>query len=275
MVPKQTGVALIVHYLRVLHHKRELCPCKYSKAVKKNNDKVFSRVLKTNHVNNEHFLRPAHTTKQDERDDTRDLKYIPGKRLPVKVSHKCSTAELKEETMEKHSKYDLQYFVLWEIIICCNQTLNKFFYFPGSSNVFQLDKYKHDFAKPYSQILFYLFILLHFENRQSSSGKINLSPKNLSCQGLRKKMSFYLMNSQIFTEIQRQQIFQYHLATVPQFHHLTHQPTHSIQYIKHHLGTLTKNYQELLVKILLQYSIHTNQNQQNLLIMVIALKGKI
>ena len=66
--------------------------------------------------------------------------------------------------------------------------------------MFRLDKYKHGLAKPCSQVLFYL-ILLHFENRQSSSGKINLSPKNLSYQGLRKKMSFSLMNSQIFTEI--------------------------------------------------------------------------
>ena len=61
VVLKQTGVALIVQYLRVLDHKRELCPYKYSKAVKKNNDKVVSRVPKTNHVNNEHFLRPTHT----------------------------------------------------------------------------------------------------------------------------------------------------------------------------------------------------------------------
>ena len=107
VVPKQTGVALIVPYLRVLCHKKELCPCKYSKVVKKNNVKAFSRVSKTNHVHNEHFLRPAHTTKKDERDNTRDLKYIPGQRLPVKVSHKCSTAELKKVTIEKHSKYDL------------------------------------------------------------------------------------------------------------------------------------------------------------------------
>ena len=82
-----------------------------------------------------------------------------------------------------------------------HQILKKFFYLPGSSNVFRLDKYKHDLAKPCSQVLFYLLILLHFENRQSSSGKINLSPKNLSYQGLRKKMSFYLMTSQIFTEM--------------------------------------------------------------------------
>ena len=63
VVPKQTGVALIVQYLQVLHDKSELCPWKYSEAVKKDNDKVFSRVSKTNHINNEHFLRPVHTTK--------------------------------------------------------------------------------------------------------------------------------------------------------------------------------------------------------------------
>ena len=107
VVAKQTGVALIVPYLRELCDKNELCPCKYSKVVKKNNVKAFSRVSKTNHIHNEHFLRPAHTTKKDERDNTRDLKYIPGQRLPVKVSHKCSTTELKNVTIEKHSKYDL------------------------------------------------------------------------------------------------------------------------------------------------------------------------
>ena len=42
---------------------KELCPWKYSEAVNKNNDKVFSRVSKTNHINNEHFLRPVRTTK--------------------------------------------------------------------------------------------------------------------------------------------------------------------------------------------------------------------
>ena len=43
--------------------------------------------------------------------------------------------------------------------------------------MFQLDTYKHDLAKPYSQILFYICMLLHFEKGQSSSRKINLSPK--------------------------------------------------------------------------------------------------
>ena len=51
------------------------------------------------------------------------------------------------------------------------------FYFPGSSNVFHLDKYKLDLTKLYSQILLRLCMLLHFEKGQSSSGKTNFSPK--------------------------------------------------------------------------------------------------
>ena len=54
---------------------------------------------------------------------------------------------------------------------------NKLFTVTVGSNVFQLEKYKYDLAKPYSQILFYLCILLHSGKGQSSSGRINLSPK--------------------------------------------------------------------------------------------------
>ena len=59
-----------------------------------------------------------------ERDDTGDLKYIRGKRLQVKVSDKCSAAELRKAAIDKHSKYDQ---VLSKIMYCCIQTLKKFF----------------------------------------------------------------------------------------------------------------------------------------------------
>ena len=111
-----------------------------------------------------------------ERDDTGDLKYIRGKRLPVKVSDKCSAAELKEAAIEKHGKYDQQFCAL-EYYVLLYADFKEVFYLPRSSNVFQLDKYKHDLAKPYSQILFYFNMLLHLEKGQSSPGKINISPK--------------------------------------------------------------------------------------------------
>ena len=113
-----------------------------------------------------------------ERDDTGDLKYIRGKRLLVKVSDKCNAAELKEAVIEKHSKYDQEVYAL-EYYVYLYPDFKEAFNFPESSNMFQLDKYKHDLAKPYSQIVFYLCMLLHFEKGQSSSGKINLSPKKL------------------------------------------------------------------------------------------------
>ena len=110
-----------------------------------------------------------------ERDDT-DLKYIRGKRLPVKVSDKCSAAELKEAAIEKHSKYDQEICALKDYVLLYPD-FKEVLYLPGSSNAFQLDKYKHDLAKPYLQILFYLCMLLHFEKGQPSSGKKKLSPK--------------------------------------------------------------------------------------------------
>ena len=125
-----------------------------------------------------------------ERDDT-DLKYIRGKRLPVKVSDKCSAAELKEAAIEKHSKYDQEFCALEDYVLLypdCKEV----FYLPGSSNVFQLDKYKHDLAKPYSQILCYLCMLLHFEKGQPSSGKINVSPKKPELSSTKESDDFLL-----------------------------------------------------------------------------------
>ena len=111
-----------------------------------------------------------------ERDDAGDLKYIRGKRLQVKVSDKCSAAELRKAAIEKHSKYDQEFCALEDYVLLYPD-FKEVFYLPRSLNVFQLDKYKHDLAKPYSQILFYLCMLLHFEKGQQSLGKINLSPK--------------------------------------------------------------------------------------------------
>ena len=85
-------------------------------------------------------------------------------------------AELKESAIEKHSKYDQEFCALEDYVLLYPD-FKVVFYFPGSSIVFQLDKYKHGLAKPYSQILFYLCVLLHFKQGQSLSGKINLSPQ--------------------------------------------------------------------------------------------------
>ena len=74
-----------------------------------------------------------------ERDDTEDLKYIRGIRLQVKVSDKCSVAELKEGAIEKHSKYDQEFCALEDYILLYLD-FKEVFYLPGSSNVFQLDK---------------------------------------------------------------------------------------------------------------------------------------
>ena len=126
-----------------------------------------------------------------ERDDTGDLKHIRGKRLPVKVPDKCSAAELKEAAIEKHSKYDQEFCALEDYVLLypdCKEV----FYLPGSSNVFHLDKYKHDLAKPYSQILCYLCMLLHFEKGQPSSGKINVSPKKSELSSTKESDDFLL-----------------------------------------------------------------------------------
>ena len=70
-----------------------------------------------------------------ERDDTEDLKYIRGKRPPVKVSDKCSTAEFKEAAIEKHSKYD-QGFCALEDYVLLYPDFKEVFYLPGSSHLF-------------------------------------------------------------------------------------------------------------------------------------------
>ena len=72
------------------------------------------------------------------------------------------------------------------------------FYLPGSSNVFQLDKYKHNLAKPYSQILFYLCMLLHFEQGQSSSGKKTLSPQKSELSNTKERDNFLFDKFSIF-----------------------------------------------------------------------------
>ena len=169
----------------------------------------------------------------DERDDTGDLKYIRGKSLPVKVSDKCSAAELKEAAID-------QEFCALEDYVLLYPDFKEVFYLPRSLNVFQLDKYKHDLAKPYSQILFYLCMLLHFEKGQPSSGKTNLSPKKPEFPSAKEGDVFLF--DELSNFYRNLEIFQYHLATVLLFHQVTHQPPHSIWYIKHHLGTLTKNY---------------------------------
>ena len=66
--------------------------------------------------------------------------------------------------------------MLWKIVLLYPD-FKEVFYLPGSSNMFQLHKYKHDLAKPYLQMLFYLCVLIHFEQGQSLSGKINISPQ--------------------------------------------------------------------------------------------------
>ena len=127
-------------------------------------------------VKNKFYQQRTITVGLVERDDAGDLKYIRGKRLQVKVSDKCSAAELRKAAIEKHSKYDQEFCALEDYVLLYPD-FKEVFYLPRSLNVFQLDKYKHDLAKPYSQILFYLCMLLHFEKGQQSLGKINLSPK--------------------------------------------------------------------------------------------------
>ena len=73
-------------------------------------------------------------------------------------------------------------------------------YLLGSSNLFQLDKYKHDLAKTHSQILIYLCMLLRFEKEWSSSGEINISSQKV-VKYYRGFITICLMSFQSFTEI--------------------------------------------------------------------------
>ena len=91
LVPKQTGVA---QYLQVPHHERELCPWK-EKCGKEKQRQSFSKSVKNKPCQQPALLKISLYTKivtitvgLDERDDKGDLKYIRGKRLPVKVSDK-------------------------------------------------------------------------------------------------------------------------------------------------------------------------------------------
>ena len=64
---------------------------------------------------------------------------------------KCSAAEMKETAIEKHSKYDEERCALEDYVLL--YTDFKVFYFPGSPNLSQLDKYKLDLTKLASTIL--------------------------------------------------------------------------------------------------------------------------
>ena len=97
-----------------------------------------------------------------EEGDTGGLKCIQSKRMPVKVSDRCSETELKKTPIEKHSKYGQEFWSLEDYGLLYLD-FKEVGYLPESSNIFQFDKYKHDLAKPYLQILFYLCMLLHFE----------------------------------------------------------------------------------------------------------------
>ena len=71
----------------------------------------------------------------------------------------------KEAAIEKHSKYDQEFCALEDYVLLYPD-FREVVYLPGSSNVFQLDKYKHDLAKAYSQISFY-FACCYTLNRDS------------------------------------------------------------------------------------------------------------
>ena len=125
----------------------------------------------------------------------------------------------------------------------CIQTLKKFFVFQEAQICFT--QINTNLILPnYTRKYYFVFACCYTLKRDNHHQEKQIfHQKNLSCPALRRVMTFYLMNSQIFTEIKGQQIFQYHLATVLLFHQVTYKPPQSIWYIKHHLGTLTKKSQ--------------------------------
>ena len=93
-----------------------------------------------------------------------NLEPVRGKKLPFKVKTTINYDDLKNIAMEKHSPHDQSFCCLEEYVLLYPDGKEALF-LPGiTSTRFQLDSYKEELGKPYSQIVLYLCSTSEFDD---------------------------------------------------------------------------------------------------------------
>ena len=111
-----------------------------------------------------------------------NLKRVRGKKLPLKVKTTINYDNLKKRAIEKHSHHDQSFCGLEEYVLLYPDGKETLF-LPGiTSTRFQLDSYKEELGKPYSQIVLYLCSTSGFDN--VSWGAIEFPDPKLSLLGI-------------------------------------------------------------------------------------------
>ena len=111
-----------------------------------------------------------------------NLKPVRGKKLPLKVKTTINYDDLKKRAIEKHSHHDQSFCDLEEYVLLYPDGKEALF-LPGiTSTRFQLDSYKEELGKPYSQIVLYLCSTSEFDD--VSCGAIEFPDPKLSLPGI-------------------------------------------------------------------------------------------
>ena len=111
-----------------------------------------------------------------------NLKPVRGKKLPLKVKTTINYDDLKKRAIEKHSHHDQSFCCLEEYVLLYPDGKEALF-LPGiTSTRFQLDSYKEELGKPYSQIVLYLCSTSEFDD--VSCGAIEFPDPKLSLPGI-------------------------------------------------------------------------------------------
>ena len=109
-----------------------------------------------------------------------NLKAVRGKELPLKVKTTINYDDLKKRAIEKHSHHDQSFCGLEEYVLLYPDGKEALF-LPGITS-FQLDSYKEELGKSYSQIVLYLYSTSEFDN--ASCGAIEFPDPKLSLRGI-------------------------------------------------------------------------------------------
>ena len=111
-----------------------------------------------------------------------NLKPVRGKKLPLKVKIAINYDDLKKRAIEKHSHHDQSFCGLEEYVLLYPDGREALFLPEITSTRYQLDSYKEELGKPYSQIVLYLCSTSRFDN--VSCGAIEFPDPNLSLPGI-------------------------------------------------------------------------------------------
>ena len=102
-----------------------------------------------------------------------NLKPVRGKKLLLKVKTTINYDDLKKRAIEKHSHHDQSFCCLEEYVLLYPDGKEALF-LPGITSArFQLDCYKEELGKPYSQIVLYLCSTSEFDDVSCSAIEIS------------------------------------------------------------------------------------------------------